>query len=187
MSYMCVLNKWISWLLWIFSFLPIPYNIPMLHLFQKRNLSDSSAWHPLILLLQPDFLQCDGFISYTITSFVYYSICSFTNLLHFFILRSESEYMRTRYKHHIMSAKIRANNIPVPSVTIDLMHNQSPTEVRKDKKQRNIRQLCTSYISIQRYECVTRKFCNSVRKQHIYLYFDQQIYQNITQFLGKQH
>ena len=65
----------------------IPDNIIMLHLFQKRNLSNSSAWDTLIILLKPNLLQRNSFISHTITSFVDHSICSFTNFLNFFILK----------------------------------------------------------------------------------------------------
>lgn len=66
----------------------IPNNVPMLHFFQEGNLSYGSARHPLIVLLQSNFLQRYGLICDTITSLVNHPISAFTYLLNFLVLEN---------------------------------------------------------------------------------------------------
>lgn len=65
----------------------IPNNVPVLHFFQERNLSNGGAGNPLILLLQANLLQCDGLVGDAVTSLVNDAVGSFTYLLNLLVLK----------------------------------------------------------------------------------------------------
>lgn len=65
----------------------IPNNVPVLHFFQERNLSNGGAGNSLILLLQANLLQCDGLVGDAVTSLVNDAVGSFTYLLNLLVLQ----------------------------------------------------------------------------------------------------
>lgn len=130
----------------------VPYYIPMLHLFQEWNLSYCCAWYSLIFLLQPDFLQSNSLIRYTITSLVYHSICSLTNLLHLFVLNKKLQnitYSSNKLKR--MSTWVEVNYLTCSIYHHWLITDQWAWDGKETKKINNVRTRCTSDMNIGVY------------------------------------
>lgn len=68
----------------------------MLHFFKQRNLTNGSARNTFIFLFKSNLLQRDGFIRYTVTCLVNDAVCSFTNLLHLFVLQNRNSQNQNR-------------------------------------------------------------------------------------------
>jgi len=68
----------------------IPNNVPMLHLFEERNLANGGARNPLVLLLEANLLERDGLIGDAVASLVNDAVCSLAYLLDLLVLQNEN-------------------------------------------------------------------------------------------------
>ena len=76
-----------------------PNNVPMLHLFEKRNLANGGAGNAFVLLLEANLLQSDCLIGGAVASLVNDAVCSLAYLLHLLVLQKKkmerkSEFVR---------------------------------------------------------------------------------------------
>jgi len=83
----------------------------MLHFFKQRNLTNGSTRNTFIFLLKSNLLQRDGFIRYTVTCLVNDAVCSFTNLLHLFVLQNQNSQNQNR---SVLKLKMDALNLLGP-------------------------------------------------------------------------